>query len=39
MLLISVYMLIKDKKFEYSGSKAEIKTLYYDSVSVSASVP
>lgn len=27
-------MLIKDTKFEHSGSKAEIKTLYYDSVPI-----
>lgn len=37
MLLISVSMLIKDTKFEHSGSKAEIKTLYYDSVPVGVS--
>lgn len=30
-------MLIKDTKFVQSGSKAEIKTLYYDSVPVGVS--
>lgn len=31
-------MFIKDEKFEYLGSKVEIKILYYDLVLVSVSV-